>query len=736
MKIWETEIFGRKLKVEHGKMAKQSHGSILLTFNESSILTTVNASENAKPGIDFFPLTVEFKEKFYAVGKIPGGFVKREGKPSDEAILSSRLIDRPIRPLFPEGFFNEVQVIETVFSMFSDDSIETWGITGASLALNLSPIPFEGAAAGVRVAYVDGKYVVFPTQEELKRAKLDIVVAGIKDAVTMVEGESLEVTEEEMLNAILFAHDAIKQIIKFQEEIISEIAVEKWEIETVEKPEEFINKFVATIDEKILLERILVKGKKDRDKAIGGYKEELIENFKNSLGDSVTEEEFKERIGFAKEEFENLVKKLMRRSIIENDLRADGRKSDEIRPITCEVGLFPRLHGSALFTRGETQSLGIVTLGAPVDVQMVDTIFSDEDKRFMLHYNFPPFSTGEVKPLRGISRREIGHGHLAERSHKNLIPSEDVFPYTIRVVSEILESNGSSSMASVCSASLALMDAGVPIKQHVAGIAMGLIFDDDKFVVLSDIQGMEDHLGDMDFKVTGTRKGITAFQMDVKVAKVNEAVLKVALEKARVGRDHILGLMENTIKEPREDVSKYVPIIMGTNIPVDKIGEVIGPGGRVIKDINKTFNVDVDINDSGMVKVIGDSKENVRNAVSHIDNMVRVVKKGEMFTGKVTRIENYGLFVEVLPGKTGLLHVSNMGKKPAELKLGQEIEVEVLNVEDANKFQLKEKGYEKKRREFNKNKETNEVKDKAEDKTEDKTETTEKETSEKENGGN
>lgn len=688
MKKWEKEIFGRKLTIEHGKMAKQSLGSVVLNFNESTILVTANASEKAKPGTDFLPLTVDFKEKFYAVGKIPGGFVKREGRPSEEAILSSRLIDRPIRPLFPKNFHNEIQVISTVFAMLNDDSIETWSITGASLALNLSPIPFNGVVAGVRIGYVDGKYVAFPTQEELKKSKMDIIVAGTNEAVTMVEGESLEVTEDEMVDALMFAHDAIKEIIEFEEEIIKEFNIEKWEVEEPEYPEEFVEDFAKLIDREEIMNRMLVDGKKNKDKQLAEYKKSVFDKFEEEYLDKWSEGFYNEKKGFLYEKYEEILKNTMRRSILDDNKRADGRNVDEIRPITCETGLINRVHGSALFTRGETQSLGIITLGAPMDVQMVDTIFSDEDKRFMLHYNFPPYATGETKPLRGPGRREIGHGHLAERSHKNLIPSEDEFPYTIRMVSEILESNGSSSMASVCSASLAMMDAGVPLKKHVAGIAMGLIFEEDKNVVLTDILGIEDHLGDMDFKVTGTREGITAFQMDVKVDKVTREIMKVALEKARIARNHILDLMYEALPEPNKELSEFVPKIKTIKIPQKKIGDVIGRGGEVIKKIMEKFEVEVFIDDDGLVKVTGFDLEKVNQAITHIDNLTKDVEKGNVFEGKITRIEKYGLFVEVLPGKVGLLHASNMKSKPTEFKMGQIVKVKVLKVEGPGKFQL------------------------------------------------
>jgi len=690
MKVLEKELFGRKLRIEQGKVAKQALGSVMLTFNESTILVTADASEESVKGQDFFPLTVEFQEKFYAVGKIPGGFIKREGKPSDEAILAARLIDRPIRPLFPEDFFNEVQVITTVFSMLNDDSIETWGITGASLALNLSPIPFNGIVAGVRIGYIDGQFVAFPTQEQLKNSKIDMVVAGTKDAVTMVEGESLEVSEKEMVDALMFAQEKIKEIISVEEEFLSEFNIEKWEVQKEIIPEEFIKDYLSLIDEEELKKVLLTKGKKNRDKVISEYKKNIREKFEEKFLEKWSVAFFEDKKRFLEKAFEEKLQETMRKMIIQENKRVDGRTCDEIRDITCEVGVIPRVHGSALFTRGETQSLGTVTLGAPMDVQVIDTIFSDEEKRFMLHYNFPPYSTGEVKRLRGVSRREIGHGHLAERAHKNLIPSDEEFPYTIRVVSDILESNGSSSMASVCSASLALMDAGVPIQKHVAGIAMGLIFENNDFVVLTDILGMEDHLGDMDFKVAGTRDGITAFQMDVKTSQVNKEVLQKALEKAKIARLNILDKMYVTISEPRKELSQYVPIMKVFKIPISKIGEVIGPGGKNIKEISEVYDVEAYIEDDGKVKITGYDANKVNEAIKHIQNSIAEVEKGGVFEGTVKRIEKYGIFVEVLPGKVGMLHVSNLKDKLESFKIGDKVKVEVMRVEDQGKFQLKQ----------------------------------------------
>ncbi len=699
MRVWKTELYGREIVVEHGKMAKQAHGSVLLRMGESAVLATATMSENAVQGIDFVPLTVEFQEKFYAAGKIPGGFIKREGKPSESAILSARLIDRPIRPLFPKKFRNEVQVIVMVLSADPCNPPDVMGITAASLALNVSKIPFEGIVAGVRVGYIDGEFVVFPSEEQLENSRLDIVVAGTKDAITMVEGEAGEISEEEMVKALMIAHEAIKKIVDFEEKIISELSVEKYEPEYPEPPEGMVEKFLDLVDREELEKRILVKEKHARSEALKEYRDSLIEKFFEEVWKLEEGESSDDYLEFLKDAYDDLVKYTMRRMIVEKNLRMDGRKPTDIRPITCEVGLLPRTHGSALFTRGETQSLGIVTLGAPMDEQIVDTILEEGTKRFMLHYNFPPFSTGEVKPMRGPSRREIGHGHLAERALKSVIPPEDDFPYTIRVVSEILESNGSSSMATVCSGSMALMDAGVPIKKHVAGVAMGLIVEPDRTVILTDILGNEDHDGDMDFKVAGTRDGITAFQMDCKVSGVSEELLKKALEQARQARMFILDKLYEAIPSPRPGVSKYAPIIKMTQVDPEKVGEIIGPGGKIVKKISKDYDVEVSIDDeTGKVKVIGNDEEKVDKAIEVIQSIVKDIEVGTIIVGKVTRIEPYGIFLEIPPGKVGLMHASKMGSNAKEfmknIKIGDEIEVEVINVDELGRLQFKRPGVE------------------------------------------
>ncbi|MBN2252696.1 MAG: polyribonucleotide nucleotidyltransferase [Kosmotogaceae bacterium] len=698
-KRWEREFFGQKLVIENGKMAKQADGAVLLKYADSVLLTTVNGNEKAMPGTDFLPLTVEYQEKFYAAGKIPGGFLKRESRPSDNAVLSARIIDRPIRPLFPDGMRNEIQVIITVLSADPDNPPDIWGITGSSLALNISPIPFEGIVAGVQVGYVDGEYVIFPSAEELERSELDIVVAGTENAVAMVEGEAKEVSEEVMVGALEAAHEAIKSLVAFQKEIISEFAIEKWEAEIPVAPEGFLEPFNAMVDRDKLAEIMLTQGKKNKDKALKAYRDELIELFTEKAKETWSEEEIEANTGFVKDLFHDIEKEVMRKRVIEDDVRMDGRKHDEIRPINIELDLLPRAHGSALFTRGETQSLGIVTLGATMDEQIVDTMFEEGSKSFMLHYNFPPFSTGEVKRLRGPGRREIGHGHLAERSLKNIVPKGESFPYTIRVVSEVLESNGSSSMATVCSGSLALMAAGVPMEKHVAGVAMGMIQEPQKTVVLTDILGNEDHMGDMDFKVTGTRDGITAFQMDVKVAGVSSEIMTKALEQAKTARLKILELMYKAVPAPREYVSDYAPIIRTINLPYEKIGEIIGPGGKVIKRLSSDYDSTIFIDDEkSQAKIVGSNRDKLDQLEKVIDAIISEVKPGQLFEGKITRAEAYGFFVEIAPGKTGLLHISKMGAEGKEFlkahKVGDMIAVEISGTDQMGKIGLKLEGVE------------------------------------------
>jgi polyribonucleotide nucleotidyltransferase len=696
-KQWKTTISGIELSVEHGRMAKQSAGSAVVRLGDTVVLVTANGMKTASGG-DFFPLTVEFQEKFYSSGKIPGGYLKREGRPGDTSILAARQIDRPIRPLFPEGFRNEVQVIATVLSIDESNPADILGIFGASMALNLSDIPFEGVVAGVKVGYVDGKPVVFPSEEQLENSLIDLTVAGSKEAIVMVEGEGKEVSEVLMLEALDAAHDAIKQMCDFQEQVVAEIgSKEKMAFEVVDLSDEEKERLEALVDRDELKKRLLTEGKKATEKALGEYKEQILDAFLETY----EEDEVGEKAGLAASCYEEILKNIMRRTIIEEKKRSDGRDPYTIRPITCELDILPRVHGSSLFTRGETQSLGIVTLGSGKDVQYIDSIYENAEKNFMLHYNFPPFSVGEVKRLRGVSRREVGHGHLAERSVKAILPTFEDFPYTIRIVSEILESNGSSSMATICSGSLSLMQAGVPVSKHVAGIAMGMIMEEDDTVILSDILGIEDHLGDMDFKVAGTRDGITGFQMDVKVSGISREIMAKALDQAKEGRMHILGLMYDTIATPNETLSEYAPVAISFDIPSSSIGEIIGPGGKTIKAITAEFDVKIDLDDEkGKVNIYGDNAKKSNAAADYIKMMIEPLEDEKTYKGKVTRIEKYGVFVEIAPGKTGLLHVSSMDgyvKDPsAKFKMGDELEV-IYSKGDQGKIDLRQPGVEKKK---------------------------------------
>ena len=703
-KVWKKEFKGNELIVENGKMAKQADGAFVIGYGDSKMLVTAVMDKKPKEGLDFFPLTVEYQEKFYAAGKIPGGFIKREGRPSENAILSARMIDRPIRPIFPKDFKAPVQIVATVLSVDPDNPPDTLGIIGASLALNASSIPFDGKVAGLRIALLNGKYVFFPSDEVAKNADIDLVVAGTRDAITMVEGEANEVSEDVMVQTLMEAHEAIKELLDFEEEILSEFHPEKVVYETPNVDKALLEKLRSMISKDELERRLLTKGKLARDKRVTEYKEQIIEALIEKS--NLEEEEVAKTKAILFDEFEEILKHTMRRMIVEKNLRVDGRGPDEIRPISCELDLLPRAHGSALFTRGETQSLGVTTLGAQMDVQIIDTVLEEGEKRFMLHYNFPPYSVGETGRFGSPGRREIGHGHLAERSFKRVIPSEEEFPYTMRVVSEILESNGSSSMATVCSGSLSLMAAGVPTKKHVAGIAMGLIFEPDGWIVLTDILGMEDHLGDMDFKVTGTREGITAFQMDVKVGSVSEEIMKVALEKARIARNKILDIMYDTIPAPREHVSEHAPIIKLFRIPVEKIGELIGPGGRTVKALSEEFGVELQIEEDGRVKIVGNKVENVDAALRQIENMTKEIKSGDRFVATVTRVEGYGFFAELFPGKIGLVHISKMARHVRNVKdvihVGDKVNVEVVGSDSSGKIQLKQvvEGEEKRDRRY------------------------------------
>lgn len=685
-KKMSMDLGGRELKISTGKIARQAGGSVVLEYGETVLLVTATRSKNPKPGIDFFPLMVDYIEKFYAAGKIPGGFVKRESRPSVEATLISRLVDRPLRPLFPEGFYNDVHIVITTLSYDEVNLPEEIAAVGASAALSISDIPFEGPVAGVIVGYINGEYVLNPTKEQLEDCDINLSVAGTKDAITMVEAGAKEVSEEVMLGAIMFGHDKIKEICAFQEAFVELVgAKEKFAYEVKEvMPEvkEFIDGYEAKIKE-----AVLTLGKQAREEALDTLEESMLEEFTNKMLEGSEEEELssdilKEFKGY----YETVLQKVVRGTILYEKHRVDGRKVEEIRPIDVEIDVLPRTHGSALFTRGETQALAITTLGTKDDEQIIDSLDTEYNKKFFLHYNFPPYSVGEAGFMRAPGRRELGHGSLAERALRYVMPSEEEFPYTVRIVSEITESNGSSSQASVCGGALSLMAAGVPIKAPVAGVAMGLIKEGDDFVVLTDIMGIEDHLGDMDFKVAGTRKGITALQMDIKITGISREIMKVALNQALDGRLFILGKMEAVIAAPKAEISPLAPRIFTMTIPTDKIATLIGPAGKNIKGIIEETGAKIDIEDSGRVAIFTNDGDMLNKTVKLINALIKDVEIGAVYLGKVTKVMKFGAFMEVLPGKEGLLHVSEIDTKRVEnvenvLKEGDEFEVKVISIE-------------------------------------------------------
>ncbi|RST75525.1 polyribonucleotide nucleotidyltransferase [Siminovitchia acidinfaciens] len=687
-KIFSIEWAGRELTVEIGQLAKQANGAVLIRYGDTAVLSTATASKEAK-SVDFFPLTVNYEERLYAVGKIPGGFIKREGRPSEKAILASRLIDRPIRPLFADGFRNEVQVVSIVMSVDQNCSSEMAAMFGSSLALTISDIPFEGPIAGVVVGRVDGKLIINPTVEQMEQSDIDLIVAGTKDAVNMVEAGAEEVPEETMLEAIMFGHDEIKRLIAFQEEIAEQVGKENREIELYEVDSE-LEQEVRSMCEQSLVAAIQVEEKHAREDAIQEVKKEVLDSF------SEREDADDELIKQVKQVLDSLVKEEVRRLITVEKIRPDGRKPEEIRPIQTEVHLLARTHGSGLFTRGQTQALSICTLGALGDVQILDGLGIEESKRFMHHYNFPHFSVGETGPIRGPGRREIGHGALGERALEPVIPSEADFPYTIRLVSEVLESNGSSSQASICASSLAMMDAGVPIKAPVAGIAMGLVKSGEHYTILTDIQGMEDHLGDMDFKVAGTAQGITALQMDIKIAGLSREILEEALHQAKEGRMFILEKMNSAISEPREQLSPYAPKILTLHINPDKIRDVIGPSGKQINKIIEETGVKIDIEQDGTVFIASADQEMNEKAKKIIEDLVREVEVGQMYMGKVKRIEKFGAFVEIFPGKDGLVHISQLAEERVNkvedvVSIGDELLVKVVEIDNQGRVNLSRK---------------------------------------------
>ncbi|MDG4655947.1 polyribonucleotide nucleotidyltransferase [Ectobacillus antri] len=685
--VFSIDWAGRKLVVETGQLAKQASGAVLIRYGDTAVLSTATASKEAK-NVGFFPLTVNYEERLYAVGKIPGGFIKREGRPSEKAILASRLIDRPIRPLFADGFRNEVQVVSIVMSVDQDCSSEMAAMFGSSLALCVSDIPFEGPIAGVVVGRIDGQFIINPTVAQTEQSDINLVVAGTKDAINMVEAGAQEVPEEVMLEAIMFGHEEIKRLIAFQEEIVQAIGKEKREISLYEVDRE-LEKEIREMAEVDMKSAIQVHEKHAREEAISAVKERVIAHYEALESDAAV-------MGQVNEILYMMVKEEVRRLITVEKIRPDGRRIDEIRPLASEVGLMPRTHGSGLFTRGQTQALSICTLGALGDVQILDGLGIEESKRFMHHYNFPLFSVGETGPMRGPGRREIGHGALGERALEPVIPSEKDFPYTVRLVSEVLESNGSTSQASICASTLAMMDAGVPIKAPVAGIAMGLVKSGEHYTVLTDIQGMEDHLGDMDFKVAGTAKGVTALQMDIKIEGLSREILEEALQQAKVGRMQILQHMLSVINEPRAELSPYAPKILTMTINPDKIRDVIGPSGKQINKIIEETGVKIDIEQDGTVFISSINQEMNQKAKKIIEDIVREVEVGQVYLGKVKRIEKFGAFVELFSGKDGLVHISELAEERIPkvedvVKIGDEIMVKVIEIDKQGRVNLSRK---------------------------------------------
>lgn len=689
---FELDFYGRKIIVEHGELAKQATGSVLVRYNDTVVLTATVVNKNVNLLSDFFPLTVNYQEKLYSVGKIPGGFIKREGRPTDNATLAARMIDRPMRPLFPEGFKNEVQIINTVLSVDQDCSPELTAMLGSSLAVSISKIPFNGPIAGVKVGCVDNEFIINPTPEQLEKSTIDLTVAGTHDAINMVESSAKEVDESTMLKALMFGHEAIKKLIDFENEIISKIGEEKMEYETLEITHE-LREEVESLATKDMDKALRIKDKLKKYAAIDELKEKIVDKYIIENQSTMKEEELKELEVKVNMILSDIEYKLFRSIVVKEKKRADGRKMDEIRPLSTDIDLLPRTHGSALFTRGETQSLSVTTLGALGEHQILDGLSLEDQKRFMLHYNFPQFSVGETGRYGAPGRREIGHGALGEKALAQVIPSEDEFPYTIRVVSEILESNGSSSQASICAGCMSLMAAGVPIKAPVAGIAMGLITDGDDYTILTDIQGMEDHLGDMDFKVAGTKKGICALQMDIKIKGITEEILKKALAQAKKARLEILKVIEKQIKEPRKEVSKYAPKTMIFTIDPAKIKDVIGRGGEMITkiiceasnvtDVNNINAVKVDLEDDGRVIIYHTDQEVIDKTANMIKDITREVEIGKIYEAKVVKIEDFGCFVELWPGCEGLVHISQLANERVNktediVSLGDEILVKAL----------------------------------------------------------
>ena len=683
----EIDIDGKLISIEAGDLARQAGGAVIVRQGDTMLLVTATMAGQAREGIDFFPLTVDYREKTYAAGKIPGNFFRREARPGDIETLTCRLIDRPIRPLFPKAFKNETQVVALVISHDQTNPPDVNAITGASAALMISDIPFETPIAGARISRVDGKLIFNPTYEDTANSDLNLVMAGTADGIVMVEAGANEASEDDMMAALEFGHERIKQLIEIQIKLRGLLGKEKLVVEAPQVDEELKSKIHEKTAAK-LTEAMQISGKHERSDTI----KQIREDFKAEL----SPEELEEKAGAIKELFHDLEKDIVRNLVLDKHYRVDGRGLADVRPITIQVGYLPRVHGSAVFTRGETQALVSTTLGTASDEQRIDSLEYKGTKSFFLHYNFPAFCTGEVKFLSGPGRREIGHGMLAERSLIPILPDKDKFPYTIRIVSEILESNGSSSMASVCGGSLSLMDAGVPIKAPVAGIAMGMIKDGDRVAILSDILGSEDHLGDMDFKVTGTLKGINALQMDIKIGGLSHDLMAKALEQAKEGRLHILGEMDKALQSPREEMSQYAPRIVTITVPKDKIRDVIGPGGKVIREIIDKTGVSIDINDDGVVSIASTDEDSAKRAVEFVQNLVQEVEIGKIYLGKVKKIVDFGAFVEIFPGTDGLVHISQICDRRIknvsdEIQEGDEIKVKVIDVDQQGRVKLSRK---------------------------------------------
>ena len=686
MHTFSTELGGRPLTIETGKIAKQANGSVLIRYGETAVVVAVTGTDTPREGVDFFPLTVDFEEKMYAVGKIPGGFLRREGRPPETAILTSRLIDRPIRPMFPDGYHNDVQIVATAVSVDPDNAPDIPAMIGASCALSISDIPFEGPIAGVRVGRVDGKFIINPTLEQAAVSEMNGAVAGTKEAILMVEAGAKEVSEQVMLDAILFGHEEIKKLVAFQEQIQAEVGKPKMEF-TPYVPPEALSKEIMEYGEPKIHDALMDPDKLHRDKMVSETKEAILEHFVELYPES--------EIDIA-HIVQKLVKKVFRHIITHDKIRPDGRALDEVRPISCEVGLLARPHGCSLFTRGQTQVLNCLALAPLREAQTLDGLGTELTKRYIHHYNFPPYSVGETKPLRSPGRREIGHGALAERALLPVIPSEEEFPYTIRLVSEVLESNGSSSMASTCASTLSLMDAGVPIKAPVSGVAMGLVKEGDDITILTDIQGLEDANGDMDFKVAGTEKGITAIQMDIKIDGINRQIFEQALEQARKGRAYILGKMLECIPAPRPSLKEHAPKITTLKINPDKIKDVIGPGGKVIKKITEESGAKIDIEEDGTVYVAAADQASANKAIEAINAITAEPEIGKIYTGKVTRLMNFGAFVEFMPGREGLVHISQLAKERVEkvedvVNVGDEIVVKLVEIDAKGRMNLSRK---------------------------------------------